>query len=45
VYVRGEREATARHWFVEALAERSEVGPAVKGRNFYVPERVKVTYR
>ena len=29
----------------QALAERIEVGAAVKGRNFYSPERVKVTYR
>jgi 3-hydroxyacyl-CoA dehydrogenase len=34
-----------RRRVVEALAERIEVGPAAKGRNFYVPERVKVTYR
>ena len=29
---------------VQALAARIEVGPAVKGRNFYSPERAKVTY-
>jgi hypothetical protein len=34
-----------RRRVVQALAERIEVGPAVKGRNFYAPERVKVTYR
>ncbi len=34
-----------RRRFVRALAERIEVGPAVKGRNFYVPDRVKVTPR
>jgi len=34
-----------RRRVVQALAERIEVGPAVKGRNFYVPERVEVTYR
>jgi hypothetical protein len=34
-----------RRRVVQALAERIEVGPAVRGRNFYVPERVKVTYR
>ena len=34
-----------RRRVVEALAERIEVGPAVRGRNFYVPDRVKVTYR
>ena len=30
---------------VQALAEKVEVFPAVKGRNFYTPERVKVTPR
>jgi hypothetical protein len=34
-----------RRRVVQALAERIEVGPAVRGKNFYVPERVKVTYR
>jgi site-specific DNA recombinase len=34
-----------RRRVVQALADRIEVGPAVKGRNFYAPERVKVTYR
>ena len=34
-----------RRRVVQALAERIEVGPAVKGRNFYSPERVKVAYR
>jgi DNA invertase Pin-like site-specific DNA recombinase len=34
-----------RRRVVQALAERIEVGPALRGRNFYVPERVKVTYR
>ena len=29
---------------VQALAARIEVGPAVKGRNLYPPEQVKVTY-
>lgn len=33
-----------RRRVVQALAERIEVGPAVKGRNFYVPDRVKITY-
>jgi hypothetical protein len=35
----------SRRRVVQALAERIEVGPAVKGRNFYSPDRVKVTYR
>jgi len=30
---------------VQALAERIEVGPAVKGRNFYSPDRVKLAHR
>jgi hypothetical protein len=34
-----------RRRVVQALAERIEVGPAVSARNFYMPERVKVTYR
>ena len=34
-----------RRQVVQALAECIEVGPAVKGRNFYSPERVRVTYR
>jgi hypothetical protein len=34
-----------RRRVVQALAERIEVGPALRGRNFYVPDRVKVTYR
>jgi hypothetical protein len=34
-----------RRRLVQALAERIEVQPALKGRNFYSPERVKVTYR
>jgi site-specific DNA recombinase len=34
-----------RRRVVQALAERVEVGPAVRGRNFYSPERVRVTYR
>ena len=34
-----------RRRVVQALAERIEVLPAVRGRNFYVPDRVKVTYR
>ena len=34
-----------RRRVVQALAERIEVGPAIRGRNFYSPERVKVTYR
>jgi len=33
-----------RRRVVQALAERIEVAPAVRGPNFYVPERVKVTY-
>ena len=28
-----------------AVAEGIEVGPSVKGRNFYSPDRVRVTYR
>jgi hypothetical protein len=28
-----------------ALARASKVGPAVKGRNFYSPDRVEITYR
>ena len=35
----------SRRRVVQALAERMEVGPAVRERNFYSPERVKVTYR
>jgi hypothetical protein len=38
-------DVDSRRRLVQALAERIEVGPAVKGRNFYSPERVKVTYR
>jgi DNA invertase Pin-like site-specific DNA recombinase len=34
-----------RRQVVPALAERIEVGLALKGRNFYSPDRVKVTYR
>jgi hypothetical protein len=34
-----------RRQVVQALADRIEVGSAVKGRNFYSPDRVKVTYR
>ncbi len=34
-----------RRRLVQALAERIEVGPALKGRNFYSPDRVKVTPR
>jgi hypothetical protein len=34
-----------RRRVVQALAECIEVGPAVKGRNFYVPGRVNITYR
>jgi len=34
-----------RRRVVAALTERVEVGPAVRGRNFYWPERVRVTYR
>jgi hypothetical protein len=30
---------------VRALAERIEVWSAVRGRTFYDPDRVKVTYR
>ena len=39
-----ELDVEDRRRVVQALAERIEVGPAVKGRNFYSPERVKVTY-
>jgi hypothetical protein len=35
----------SRRQLVQALAERIEVGPAVRGRNFYSRDRVKVTYR
>jgi len=31
-----------RRRVVQGLAERIEVGPAVRGRNFYVPERVRL---
>ena len=34
-----------RRRVVQALPEQIEVGPAVRGRNFYWPERVKVAYR
>ena len=30
---------------LQALAERIEVGQGVRVRNFYSPDRVKVTYR
>lgn len=40
-----ELDVEDRRRVVQALAERIEVGPAVKGRNFYSPERVRVTYR
>lgn len=40
-----ELEIESRRRVVQALAERIEVGPAVKGRNYYSPERVKVTHR
>lgn len=35
----------AKRRFVRALAERIDVMPAVRGRNFYTPDRVTVTYR
>jgi DNA invertase Pin-like site-specific DNA recombinase len=35
----------SRRRVVQALAERIEVGPAVRGRNFYSRERVSVTSR
>jgi hypothetical protein len=35
----------SRRRVVQALAERIEVEPAVRGRNFYSRDRVKVTYR
>jgi hypothetical protein len=35
----------SRRRVVRAPAERIEVGPAVRGRNFYSRDRVKVTYR
>ena len=34
-----------RRRFVRGLTERIELAPAIKGKNFYSPERVKVTYR
>jgi site-specific DNA recombinase len=34
-----------RRQVVHALAERIEVGPALRGRNFYSPDRVTVRYR
>ena len=34
-----------RRRVVQALAERIEVGPAMKGPNFYGPDRVEITYR
>ena len=40
-----ELDVEDRRRVVQALAGRIEVLPAVKGRNFYMPERVKVTYR
>jgi hypothetical protein len=35
----------SRRRVVQALADRIEVGPAVRGRNYYSPARVKVAYR
>jgi hypothetical protein len=35
----------SRRRLVQALAERIEVGPGVRGRNFYSRDRVEVTYR
>lgn len=37
-------ELEDRRRVVQALAERIDVSPAVKGRNFYSSERVRVTY-
>jgi hypothetical protein len=34
-----------RRRLVAALADRVEVMPAVRGRNFYSPDRVRVTLR
>ena len=35
----------SRRRVVRALAERIEVGPAVRGRNFYSRDRVRITHR
>jgi hypothetical protein len=40
-----ELDVEDRRRVVQALAERIEVGPAGRGRNFCSPERVKVNYR
>lgn len=40
-----ELDIDSRRRVVQALVERIEVGPAVKGRNYYPPERVGVTHR
>jgi hypothetical protein len=40
-----ELDIESRRRLVQALAERVEVGSAVRGRNFYSPDRVEVTYR
>jgi hypothetical protein len=40
-----DKDIDSRPRLVQALAERIEVCPAVRGRNFYSRDRVKVTYR
>lgn len=40
-----ELDVDDRRRVVRALAEHVEVLPAIKGRNFYSPERVRITYR
>jgi hypothetical protein len=40
-----ELDIDAKRRFVRALAERIDVMPAVRGRNFYTPERVRVSYQ
>ena len=40
-----ELDIDSRRRVVQALAERVEVGPAVRGRNFYPPDRARITYR
>lgn len=52
---RGKSGALSRRWsdmtldqqraVVAAIVERVQIGPAVKGRNFFQPERVKVLFR
>ena len=40
-----ELDIDSRRSMVQALADRVEVGPVVRGRNFYSPERVRATPR